>query len=153
MPLEETVATYSYFVKEADKMGLAYIALSRHIAMFDPAGRGTPHDLVATYGSLIKKSKLFTNGGYTPEEAIREVSEGKTLGVFFGFAYVTHPDVAERIKAGKALDNAPDFTHLYGHGGSEEEERTGYVDYPAADIEVEERASTENESKKSQRAS
>jgi 2,4-dienoyl-CoA reductase-like NADH-dependent reductase (Old Yellow Enzyme family) len=155
MPLDETVATYSYFIKEADKLGLAYIALSRHLPMFDPTNRGTPHDLIATYGSFIKKSKLFTNGGYTPEEAAKEVAEGKTQGVFFGFAYVTHPDVAERIKAGKALDNAPDFAHLYGGGKSVEEERVGYVDYPAAEINVEENATPNGttKDKKSRRAS
>jgi 2,4-dienoyl-CoA reductase-like NADH-dependent reductase (Old Yellow Enzyme family) len=132
MPLEETLATFSYFITEADKLNLAYICLARHLPMFDPTNRGTPHDIVASYGKLIKNATVFTNGGYTPDEANKEIEEGKTQGVFFGFNYVTHPDVAERIIAGKPLDNAPDFATLYGNGGSQEEERKGYVDYPAA---------------------
>ncbi|GLB42227.1 hypothetical protein LshimejAT787_1102420 [Lyophyllum shimeji] len=36
MPLEETLATYSYyFLNEADKLGLAYIALVRYVAATD----------------------------------------------------------------------------------------------------------------------
>jgi 2,4-dienoyl-CoA reductase-like NADH-dependent reductase (Old Yellow Enzyme family) len=132
MPLEEAVATFSYLVKECDNLGLAYICLCRYVPVFDPTGRGTDHDVLTTYGPLIKKATIVANTGYTPEQAIKDVSEGRAAAISFGIPYIAHPDLAERIKHGKPLDNVPDFLTFYGHGGTEEEERKGYVDYPFA---------------------
>lgn len=36
MPLEEQIATFKYYIKELDKMGLAYIQLVRYVAVMDP---------------------------------------------------------------------------------------------------------------------
>jgi hypothetical protein len=37
MPLQETLDTFSYFISEADKLGLAYIMLVRYMEVFfDP---------------------------------------------------------------------------------------------------------------------
>jgi len=36
MSLNETLDTYSYFITEADKLGLAYIALVRDIELLSP---------------------------------------------------------------------------------------------------------------------
>lgn len=35
MTLEDTLETYSYFIKEADALGLAYILLVRYVAKLD----------------------------------------------------------------------------------------------------------------------
>ncbi len=35
MPLEENIATYKYFLEEADKLGLSCITLVRYSPMFD----------------------------------------------------------------------------------------------------------------------
>lgn len=35
MPLDETIDTFSYFVKEADKLDLAYICFLRYLELFD----------------------------------------------------------------------------------------------------------------------
>jgi 2,4-dienoyl-CoA reductase-like NADH-dependent reductase (Old Yellow Enzyme family) len=132
MPLDDTIATFSHFVTEADKLGIAYIDLVRYGTALDPTGRGTPHDVLGTYAPLIKKATVFSNAGFTPDEAEKTVAEGKAEGIFFGFNYVLNPDLAERILGDKPLNNAPDFANLYGHGGTEAEEAKGYTDYPAA---------------------
>jgi 2,4-dienoyl-CoA reductase-like NADH-dependent reductase (Old Yellow Enzyme family) len=134
MTLEETKETYSHLLSEANKLGLAYVVLARYTPMFDPTGRGTPHDVVETYGPIInrQKTKFFANTGYTPEEAEKVIAEGKADGVFLGVAWLTHPDLVRRVQHGKPLTNAPDFASLYVHDGTEEGLAKGYVDYPAA---------------------
>lgn len=42
MTLEDTLETYSHFVKEADALGLAYICLSRYAAKMDSSFDGEP---------------------------------------------------------------------------------------------------------------
>ncbi|KAF8921299.1 flavoprotein NADH-dependent oxidoreductase [Mucidula mucida] len=139
MPLEETIETFKYFIEEADKLGIAYFTLVRYADILNPeydgeflSKRGTIHDIIATYGPFVKKALVFSNAGFTPVEAAEHIESGKVAGVFFGFLWVTHPDVALRVKHGKPLDNAPDFQHLYGAGGDLESQRMGYTDYPAA---------------------
>ncbi|KAK7691789.1 hypothetical protein QCA50_005192 [Cerrena zonata] len=133
MPLEETLETFNYFVSEVNKLNLAYIALVRYSPMLDPTERGTKHDVIASYGHLITApTKVVANCGFTPEEAAQYIEEGKADLVAFGFAWITHPDFANRVQHGKPLDNAPDFATLYGTGASEAEEAKGYTDYPAA---------------------
>ncbi|KAF9009977.1 FMN-linked oxidoreductase [Cyathus striatus] len=89
MPLEDTIETYSYFIKEADKLGLSYIGLMRYSAKFDTVvdgkGRATPHDILETYSPLIKNSKIFVNVDVTPEEGAFLVSSGKVDAIAIGF--------------------------------------------------------------------
>ncbi|KAJ6572309.1 hypothetical protein B0H19DRAFT_1023922 [Mycena capillaripes] len=135
MPLEDTVETFSYFVSEADKLKLSYITLYRYIPRFAPTidelgkKRGTPHDLIATYGKLIKNAKTFVVGGVTPEEAEELVRTGKVDGVFFGISWLTHPDLAKRIRHGKSIDNMLAVPHLYGDANVDP--KLGYTDYPS----------------------
>lgn len=134
MPLQETTDTFRYFITEALKLKLSYISLVRHLPLFDPTGRGTAHDVTTTYGDLFAGSSTLylANGGFTPAEAAAFVKDGKSPGVFFGVLWIAHPDLAQRIRDGKAVDAQIDFATLYGKGGTEEEERKGYADYPAA---------------------
>lgn len=88
------------------------------------------HDVVETFSPFLKNTNIWVNCGVTPAEAEELVSSGKAAGVFFGLNWVTHPDVGRRIKANKALDNAPDFAHLYGAVGVDP--ALGYVDYKEA---------------------
>ncbi|KIK54938.1 hypothetical protein GYMLUDRAFT_176401 [Collybiopsis luxurians FD-317 M1] len=139
MPLQETIETYTYFIAEADKLGLAYIVLQRYLDFFDPVidgkPRGTKHDVVETFGHLFKKSVLLANAGFTPEEAAEYVSEGKVAGVFFGRLWISNPDLAKRIQYGKDTDTSVDFLTLYGNmnGKTLEDQGVGYTDYPFAE--------------------
>ena len=40
MPLKETLDTFSYFISEADKIGLSYIVLLRYTEALDPVFDG-----------------------------------------------------------------------------------------------------------------
>ncbi|KAF9062320.1 hypothetical protein BDP27DRAFT_1336773 [Rhodocollybia butyracea] len=134
MPLQETIDTYNYFIAEADKLGIAYFALLRHIDVLDPVidgkRRATAHDVLATYAPAVKNAKYLSNGGFTREEAEAVVRGGKAAGIFFGVLWISHPDLAWRIEYNKPLDNDVDFSSKYGENyAPEEEQRRGYVDY------------------------
>ncbi|KAJ7626922.1 flavoprotein NADH-dependent oxidoreductase [Roridomyces roridus] len=135
MPLQETLDTYEYLLREADKLNLAYVCLARYSPWldveFDGKKRATPHDVPETYAPFLPSTNIWVNTGYTPEEAETAVSSGKIAGVFFGMAWITHPDVGKRIQKGKPLDNAPDYATLYGAPGVDPAK--GYTDYKAAE--------------------
>lgn len=42
MPLQESLDTFSYFITEADKLGLAYITLVQYHPYFDAVFDGKP---------------------------------------------------------------------------------------------------------------
>ncbi|KAH8830046.1 flavoprotein NADH-dependent oxidoreductase [Flagelloscypha sp. PMI_526] len=134
MPLEETKETFTYLISEAEKIGLSYITLVRYNARtdveFDGKKRGTPHDVVATYGPLIKKAKVLVNSGVQPEEGAELVRSGQVDVVSIGFNWATHPDVANRIQHGKPLNNIPNISHL--QLGEDGDLSVGYTDYPEA---------------------
>ncbi|KAJ7905916.1 hypothetical protein B0H13DRAFT_731172 [Mycena leptocephala] len=134
MPLQDTIDTYGYLLREVNKLGLAYVALVRYSAYLDPEfdgkKRGTQHDVIETFRPFLPDTPIFVNAGVTPAEAEELVGSGKAAGVFFGLNWVTHPDVGRRIKEGKQLDNVPDFAHLYGAKGVDP--ALGYVDYKEA---------------------
>ncbi|KAF7353647.1 Artemisinic aldehyde Delta(11(13)) reductase [Mycena venus] len=134
MPLQETIDTFGYLLREADKLGLSYVTLVRYSAGQDPeyegVKRATNFDVVATLSPFLTKTHLFVNSGVTPAEAEELVSRGTAAGVFFGFNIIVHPDLGRRIKEGKPLDNVPDVHHLYGAEGVDP--AIGYVDYKEA---------------------
>lgn len=130
MPLEENIETYRYFLSEADKLNLSYITLRRYSplldAEFDGKKRATVHDVLESYRPCIKHAKVFLNANVTAEEGAKLVADGSVDGIFIGFSWITHPDLAKRIQHGKPLDNIPDIPHLQ-KGGAQ-----GYTNYPTA---------------------
>ncbi|KAJ6500547.1 hypothetical protein C8R45DRAFT_1122543 [Mycena sanguinolenta] len=134
MPLQETIDTYGYLLREAEKLGLSYVTFVRYSAGQDPVidgvNRATKHDVVATFSPFLKNTHIFVNSGVTPAEAEELVSSGTAAGVFFGVNIITHPDLGKRIKAGKPLDNVPDVHQFYGTLGVDPS--LGYVDYKEA---------------------
>jgi 2,4-dienoyl-CoA reductase-like NADH-dependent reductase (Old Yellow Enzyme family) len=134
MPLDETLATFSHFVKEVNALDLAYVCLVRYWAEMDPKRRGTDHDVIEAYSPLITSpTKKVSNCGFTPDEADRMIKEGNIDAVEFGMLWITHPDLARRVQERKPLDTKPNVARLYGKGGKTLEELvTGYTDYPEA---------------------
>ncbi|KAJ3891798.1 hypothetical protein GG344DRAFT_76598 [Lentinula edodes] len=138
-PLEETLEIYNYFITQVDQLGLAYIAIQRYSEFDDPIiegkRRAVQHDVVAAYSHLIKKSTFLSNGNFTPEEAAQYVSEGKISGVFWGRLWVSHPDLAKRIRYGKPVDTPVYMQTVYGNmdGMTLNDQRVGYTDYPFAE--------------------
>jgi len=133
MPLQETLDTFIYFLSEVDKLKPSYVTLVRYSTMLDPGHRGTDHDVVGSYGSVLKNTKVVVNSGVTPEEGAGLVAEGKADAVSFGLLYISHPDLVKRVKHGKPLDNPVQFGHLYGgQNGGNGDTGVGYTDYPEA---------------------
>ncbi|KAF9523775.1 flavoprotein NADH-dependent oxidoreductase [Crepidotus variabilis] len=135
MPIGDTIETFSYFLSEADKLGLAYIALVRYSSFFDieidGVHRSTKFDALEALRPFIKNARLFLNAEVTPEEGQQYISEGKIDGIMIGFNMVTHPDYANRVKTGKPLDNTPNYQYTQ-RNLSDEDWYTGYTDYPFA---------------------
>ncbi|KAK0194717.1 hypothetical protein F5146DRAFT_999064 [Armillaria mellea] len=136
MPIQETLDIFRYFISELGKLGIAYVTLMRYVEAFDFTGRGTKHDVIDAYSSLVKNSatKVFGNASFTGEEVAKYIEDGKVDGVLFGIPWITNPDFAKRLENGKAPEGKLDFATLYGRGGLEEDEKKGYVDYPVAEF-------------------
>ncbi|KAJ7926199.1 flavoprotein NADH-dependent oxidoreductase [Mycena leptocephala] len=134
MPLQDTIDTFGYLLREVNKLGLSYVVLMRYSPYldleFDGKKRATQHDVVETFRPFLTNTPVFVNAGVTPAEAEELVESGKAAGVFMGLNWISHPDLGRRIKEGKQLDNAPDFAHLYGAEGVDP--ALGYVDYKEA---------------------
>ncbi|KAF8905764.1 flavoprotein NADH-dependent oxidoreductase [Gymnopilus junonius] len=103
MPLDET---FRYFISEADKLGLAYITLSRYSPSFDAVYNGVPR---ATKHDVLEGAEL--------------VAAGKIDAISIGLKWTTHPDLTKRVEHHKPLDNVPDNSGDWS---------TGYTDYPVA---------------------
>ncbi|KAF8966566.1 hypothetical protein BDZ97DRAFT_1917386 [Flammula alnicola] len=135
MPLQDTLDTFSYFISEADKLGISFIELVRYAKLFDividGVPRSTKHDVLASYHPYIKNAKLFLNAEVTPEEGEELVAAGKIDGILIGFNFITHPDLVKRVLHGKPLDNIPDIPHLQTNKSSTDWS-AGYTDYPIA---------------------
>jgi 2,4-dienoyl-CoA reductase-like NADH-dependent reductase (Old Yellow Enzyme family) len=138
MPLNETIETFGYLLREAEKLDLAYFCFLRYSDDFDAVVEGklraTKHDVLATYHPFIKTTPIFLNGNVEPEEAASLVASGRIDAAAFGRLWIAHPDLAKRIEHGKPLDGQIDYSNVYGQGpnSSEEALRKGYVDYPDA---------------------
>lgn len=79
----------------------------------------------------MKNAKVIINSNVTPEEGEELVASGKVDAISIGFNYITHPDLVERVEAGKPLDNQADWAHMQTNKNSGDW-ATGYTDYPRA---------------------
>ncbi len=103
---------------KADKLGLAYVCLVRYAAKLDPvidgAKRATEHDVVASYGPLLKNTPLILNADVSPPEAATLISSKKISGGVFGWLFISNPDLVKRLEQGVALNYDVNVKHLYG---------------------------------------
>lgn len=117
-------------MKDSDPIGLAtWLAerLNNNKLAYLHAMRGDFFGLqkgdVITPIRMNYKGVLVANMGYTPDEAAREIAEGRVDAVAFGTSFLANPDLPARIKAGAVL-NKPDAAKFYSPGPA------GYTDYP-----------------------
>ncbi len=115
------VATFSYAVRELDKLGIVYL----HLKGTAPTDLLHGGSLVPTKNlrSLFKRA-LIVNTGYSGERAEQVIQDGTADLVAFGVTFLANPDLPERLKTGAPLNN-PDTSGFYGGG------EKGYTDYPA----------------------
>jgi len=112
----DLVALYTHYIARLDRLGLAYLHVSRPGAKIDL-------DTVA----LARRhfgGPIIACGGYDAASAAELVHDGGANAVAFGQAYLANPDLAERLKGGFKL-NKPDTATFYTPG------EKGYTDYPA----------------------
>ena len=79
----------------------------------------------AAYRNAGGEGAWMLNNGYTGELAAEAVESGKAELVAFGRLFIANPDLVERLRDGKGL-NEPDKATFYGGG------EKGYTDYPFA---------------------
>ncbi len=114
--------TYATLLGAVNGMGLAYVHLI-HV----PNKDFDPLELVRANwtGAVIE------NCGLTQEKAEQLLVGGKADAVSFGYAFIANPDLVNRFQNDLPLARADRNTFYTGHG----DDRLGYIDYPAADIE------------------
>jgi N-ethylmaleimide reductase len=106
-------ATFNYVAKMLSRYGLAYL----HVVELG-AGPFDFRELKRCFGGTY-----IANGGYDAERAETALSSGDADLVSFGTAFLANPDLVERFKHGKALNEADPTTFYQG-------EERGYTDYP-----------------------
>jgi N-ethylmaleimide reductase len=115
----EAQALFNHVVEQLNKLDLAFI----HVIEGHTGGPRdvAPFDYDALRGRF--KGAWIVNNGYTRQMAINAVDSGKADLVAFGRAFISNPDLVERLRRDAPLSPLNSKT-LYG-GGAE-----GYTDYP-----------------------
>jgi 2,4-dienoyl-CoA reductase-like NADH-dependent reductase (Old Yellow Enzyme family) len=94
---------------------------------------GTFHDVLASYGPLIKRAGsstlLVLNSGLTPDDADALIAAGQIDAAAFGRAWINNPDLQRRVEAGVPLTTDMDWAGLYSFAPNPAK---GYSDYPTA---------------------
>lgn len=111
-------ALVAFVARELGRRGIAFLEL-RHSDYRDPAERE-----LAAIARREFPGALFLNGGFDGALARAALADGSADAIVFGKAYVSNPDLVERLRSDAPL-NAVDFSRLYTPGPA------GYTDYPA----------------------
>ena len=115
MDISDPAATFAPFAKAADGLGLAYV----HVIDMGLEDLDTLAMLRANWSGAI-----IANNMLTAETAEALLAAGRAEAASFGRAFIAHPDLVARMKAGAPLAK-PDYTRLYTG------EELGYTDYPS----------------------
>lgn len=109
--------TFSYLISEIDKLSVAWMQVMQYNAYgdakFDGKPQGHDHDVVATYGHLVKQSNFVANCGYNGEKAEKALNEGTVKAVTFGQGFIPNPDYYRREQEGLPMGQ-PDFMVGFG---------------------------------------
>jgi len=123
---EQPQALFEHVVRELAPLGLAYLHLIEGATGGPREVEGRPFDYEAlrrAWREAGAKGAWMVNNGYDKALAERALEHGADL-VAFGKAYISNPDLVERLRANAPL-NAWDSKTFYGGG------EKGYTDYPA----------------------
>lgn len=117
--------TFGYVAKKLDEMGIAYL----HVV--EPRIKGTElvaeSDAVAArYLRGVFSGTLIAAGGFDGASAEAIIRAGDADAVAFGRAFISNPDLPERLRRNLPL-NAYDRSTFYGGDAH------GYTDYPAVE--------------------
>jgi N-ethylmaleimide reductase len=112
--------TYTYIIKELDKLGLGYLHIMDGLA-FGFHEQGEPMTLAEC--RKVYNGIIMGNCGYTKETAEERLVAGHADMAAFGRPFITNPDLAERLKNDWPLEPAEDMTFWY------TPDAKGYTDY------------------------
>ncbi|PUE50290.1 alkene reductase [Limnohabitans sp. 2KL-1] len=113
-------AVFGPLVEALNQRGIAFIH-------FVEGSTGGPRDLAGfdfAWARQAFKGAYIANNGYTRDMAIDAIASGRADAVAFGRAYISNPDLVQRLKANAPLAKANSST-FYAPGPE------GYIDYPA----------------------
>jgi len=108
------LATFSYVARELDDRGIAFICVRER-----QGDDATSPAMRKLFGGAF-----IANEGYTSETAQAALDAAEADAVAFGKAFISTPDLVERIRTNAPL-NELNMTTIYAPGA------TGYTDYPA----------------------
>ena len=118
---------FEHLARELAPLGLAFIHVIEGATGGPREVEGRPFDYAAfknAYRSAGGRGAWMVNNGYDREMAQEALASGRADIVAFGRAFISNPDLVERLRRGAPL-NAWDQTTFYGGG------EHGYIDYPA----------------------
>jgi N-ethylmaleimide reductase len=119
---DDAQEVYDTVVAGLEVLGLGYM----HI--IEGATQGPRDNVAFDYAKLqgMFSGLYMANNGYDLHLAEEKRAERRADLIAFGRAFITNPDLVERLRQGLPLAPSDDKTHWYG-GGAE-----GYTDYPRA---------------------
>ena len=118
---------YEYLARQLAPLGLAYVHVIEGATGGPREVEGRPFDYAAfkaAYREAGGRGAWMVNNGYDRDMAQEALASGRADIVAFGRAFISNPDLVERLRRGAPL-NAWDQTTFYGGG------EHGYIDYPA----------------------
>ena len=119
---DDMAELYAHYLGELEKRHLAYLHVMR------PFANTIDQDVVALVRAHYR-GKLMVCGGYDHDSAAAVVAQGDADAVAFGRAFISNPDLVERMRAGAPLAEADQAT-FYTPG------EKGYTDYPPMSARV-----------------
>ncbi|MBT1705268.1 alkene reductase [Chryseosolibacter indicus] len=118
---DNPVDTYTYLIRELNKMDFAYVELMKRSPMF-PVQHYPQDDEIELFGKQIRHS-VIANSGYDKVSGEAELKKGIAKVISFGTLFLANPDLPQRFEKDAAL-NTPDRATMFGGGAQ------GYIDYP-----------------------
>lgn len=113
-------AVFGYLIEQLNQRGIGFI----HMIEGSTGGDRDVPGFDYAWARNTFKGTYIVNNGYTREMAINAVETGVADAVSFGRAYISNPDLVQRLKLNAPLAEGNPATY-YAPGA------TGYIDYPA----------------------
>ena len=120
---------FDYLIRQLAPLNLAYVHVIEGATGGPREVEGRPFDyarLKAAYRDAGGRGAWMVNNGYDPLLAEDAIASGRADLVAFGKAFISMPDLTERIRRGGPFQDVDKAT-MYGGGAR------GYTDYPTLD--------------------
>lgn len=118
---DDPVATFTYLIKELNKMDFAFLEWMKRSPMFPLLPHYPKDDEIELFGKLSTKT-LIANMAYNKESAEAELQKGIAKLISFGATFLANPDLPKRFELNAELNQA-DRATMFGGG------ERGYTDY------------------------